>query len=121
MAKRKKSKGKRRGGKRKSKGVRRMKAHKPGLAETLGVLKTVYDVEDADTFAWQKAAILHPSRAQFQGALDRTVQGVKDHGGPAIGGIIISNADKLPVVGKMVAPMKRKLDRIAKSYIGMRL
>jgi len=36
-------------------------------------------------------------------------------------GIVISNADQLPFIGKLLAKPKHKLDRISKKLVGMRL
>jgi len=122
MGKRKKSKGKRRGGKKRKKGGYRVKKHKPGIAETLGILKSVFDIETSDdVFAVQRDVILRPSVAQMQMAVDRTVTATKNNAGPAILGIVVSNVDKLPIIGRPVAPLKHKLDRILKAWIGMRL
>ena len=119
MAKRKKSKGKRRGGK-KSKVVRHAKKHKPGMAESLGLLATGLQVAKSEA-PNVKATIKQPTMANIEYTLRHSWDSAKANAEPALVGIVISNADKLPVIGKMLRPLKRKADRIMKSYTGMGL
>jgi len=124
MAKRRKSKGKRRGGKRKGKkkGRGRARGHQFGIAESLGLAKTVFEVEtNTTTSSLQKAFIKNPSVASFKAALESTVAATKDNASTAVLGIVVSNADKLPFVGKLLAKPKHKLDAITRKMVGMRL
>ena len=118
MAK-KKRKGSRKRGK-KSKVSRRIKKHKPGVAESIGLLATGLEVGKASA-GNIKATLKAPSVANFEYTLKGVWDSTKANAGPALTGIVISNVDKLPIVGKMVRPLKKKADRILKSYTGMGL
>ena len=120
MGKKKKRKGYRRKGKKKGRVSRKTK--KPGLAETLGILKSVYDTEMEGTLmTLQKNAILHPSKASLSTAVNSSVAMAKLHTGPAIVGVVVSNIDIIPIVGKMARPLKTRADRIMKRFTGMKL
>jgi len=122
MAKRRKSKGKRRGGKRKGKkkGRGKLKGHQFGVAESLGLAKTGLDMAPS-MWADAKTTITTPSVANVKGSISHIVRDAKQYGDVALFGIVISNADKLPFIGKLLAKPKHKLDRIAKKLVGMRL
>ena len=97
-------------------------SHKPGFAESLGVLKTAFDVEsNTTTIATQKALIQHPSMANLRAALDSTWAATKDNSAPAIVGLVVSNVEVIPVFGKLARPVKRRADRLLKKWVGMRL
>lgn len=121
MAKRrKKAKGRRRGGKRRGKKRGRVMKHKPGIAESLGLLKTGIGVAHGSA-GHVKATLKEPTMANIENTAVRIWDSAKANIEPAALGIAVSNMDKLPIVGKMVRPLKRKADRILKSYTGMGL
>jgi len=121
MAKSKKSKGKRRGGKRKAKkGYRRLKGHQLGVAESLGLAKTGLDMAPS-MYADAKTVIATPSVDNVKGSISHIVRDAKQYGGVALLGIVISNADQLPFIGKLLAKPKHRLDRVAKKLVGMRV
>jgi hypothetical protein len=127
MGKRRKSRGKRRGGKKSKKGRVSRKLSKPGVAETLGVMKSVYDVESTDSYGMSLAGRqLYAVRTlgkngQGKLAMDETVAAAKAHAGPALVGLLVSNVEVIPLVGKMARPFKRRVDRILKKWVGMKL
>ena len=122
MAKGKRSKGKRRGGKRTSKKSRvSRKLSKPGLAETLGILKTGIDMAGSRTGADVKGLYHNPNLGNVKILAGSAVADVKQYGGSAVVGLIVSNIEVIPIVGKLAAPVKRRADRILKKWIGMKL
>jgi len=130
MAKRRKSKGKRRSGKRRAPKRRgRVRGHKFGIAESLGLTKAAYDVgmTPVSVFGGKSVAgsvihvITHPSTDAVKFLVNAAVQATKEKGQPAVVGIIISNSDKLPFIGKLLAPSKHKVDRVVRKYTGMGL
>lgn len=121
MAGKKGKKGKRKGGQRKSKkAVRRVKSHKPGAAETVGVLWTGGKVAIAAVPSG-KYLLANPNMGAVEGMAKNIWNTAKANAEPAIVGILISNANKLPIIGKPLAPFKRKLDVVFKQWFGMRL
>ena len=122
MAKRRKSKGKRRGGKRKGKkkGRGKLKGHQFGVAESLGLAKTGLDMVPS-AWADAKTVFATKSMTDVQGSINHIVRDAKQYGGTAILGIVVSNCDQLPFIGKLLAKPKHKLDRISKKLVGMRL
>ena len=128
MAKRRKGrKGKRRGGRRSKKGRVSRKLSKPGVAETLGIMKSVYDVESTDSYGMSLAGRqLYAVKTlgkngQGKMAMDQTVAAAKANAGPAIVGLLVSNVDAIPIFGKLARPVKRRADRILKKWVGMKL
>ena len=121
--KKKGKKGKKKGGyrrKQKKSKVRRMQGHKFGVAESLGLAKTGLDMAPS-MYADLKTTIATPSVDNVKGSINHIVRDAKQYGGTAILGIVVSNCDKLPFIGKLLAKPKHKLDRISKKWVGMRL
>ena len=120
MAKRRKSKGKRRGGKKSKKGRISHQLSKPGAAETLGILWTVFNTETSPgLIGAQKAGF--KSVDGFKYAVKATSDVVKREATPAVLGLVISNIGAIPIFGKLFSKPKRRLDRVSKKYLGMRL
>jgi hypothetical protein len=120
MAKRRKSKGKRRGGKKSKKGRISHQLSKPGAAETLGILWTVFNTETSPgLIGAQKAGF--KSVDGFKYAVKATADVVKREATPAVVGLVISNIDAIPVIGKMLSPVKRRADRLSRKFLGMKL
>ena len=115
-----KKKGHKKGGKKKGKGYRRLKGHQFGVAESLGLGKTALDMAPS-MWADAKTVIATPSVDNVKGTINHIIRDAKAYGDVALLGIVISNADKLPFIGKLLAKPKHKLDRISKKLVGMRL
>jgi len=114
-------KGKRKGGKRKStKGRVSRKLSKPGAAESLGLLITAFNTETSPgLLGAQKAGF--KSVEGFKYAVKATADVVKRESTPAIVGLVISNIDAIPVIGKMLRPVKRRADRLSRKFLGTKL
>ena len=98
------------------------KAYKYGIAETLGIAKTALDVASNPSVGTAfKSTLAHPSLAGAKTSAVVVWDATKMSATPAITGIIISNADKLPIVGKMLAPAKHKLDSVSRKYLKMKV
>ena len=116
----KKRKGKRKGYRGKKSKARGVKRHKPGLAESVGIAATALKV--GKTAVPEGVALIkHPSTAGLETWATNAWYNTKQNSEPAIVGILVSNADKIPIIGRMVRPTKRKMDKILKSYTGMGL
>ena len=125
MAKRgrKGRKGKRKG--RKSYGKKRrskLSGHQFGIAESLGILKTGLDVaSNPSVGSAVKATLAQPSIPGARMTAIALWDNTKRASAPALTGIVVSNADKLPFIGKILAKPKHKIDRVAKKWVGMKL
>ncbi len=127
MAKRrKKSKGRRRGGRRRGKKGRKV-GPKPGIAETVGVATTAYKgvfepgPYGASAYEYLKGSKGVPLGARAKHTVESIVGGGKENIKYALGGVLISHAGEIPLVGKMLRPLKRKVDRIMVQWTGMKL
>lgn len=105
------------------KGGHHSKKHKTPIAATIGVAKTVWDVETGpdlwgakNTLGAQRNAISHPEWRTY--AVQQTYASAKRNSGPALIGLAISYGDKVPVVGKLYKPIKRNLDSLARQIFG---
>jgi hypothetical protein len=127
MAKKNKGKGTRRS---KGKGHRRFGKPKPGLAESLGIAKSAIDVAVSPSpagnalLAYDAKVLMHPSgysASDWKYIMNANINAVKANAMPAVMGVVISNCDSIPFIGKLLAKPKRKIDRIAKRYTGFDL
>ena len=116
-------KGKRKGrrSKRSRKVGRRLRGHKFGIAESLGGAKMALDLAGSQTGTNVWSTIKNPSRAAAKITVDQAWPDIKANASPFLVGVIISNANKLPFVGKMLSGPKRKIDAVTKKWLGMRL
>ncbi len=121
----KKGKGKkgksRKGGKRKGAKRSRLTGHKFGIAESLGMAKTALDVGSSVAGPAIKMAITQPSIMNAKMAASVTAAETRRRASPAIAGIVISNCDQLPFIGRALRGPKRKADRVMKKWTGMPL
>ena len=122
MAKGKKGKkGKKKGRSRKSAPKRRgkLRGHKFGVAESLGAAKTAIDVAP-EVWPYAKRVAKNPSLDNLNTGLTETWNSLKNKSTPLIVGVAISNADKLPFVGKLLSGPKHKVDAVARKWLGMK-
>ena len=117
-----KGKGKKKGRSRKSAPKRRgkLRGHKFGIAESLGAAKTAIDVAP-DAWPAVKEVLKAPTLRGANRAASEVWDSLKDKGTPLITGVVISNMDKLPFVGKMLSGPKRTLDAVARKWLGMKV
>ena len=117
----KKGKGRRRYyGKKNKSGGRR--GHQFGIAESLGLAGAALTIAaNPSVVSSVKGTISHPTMAGAKMTGQALWAGAKLAAAPAVTGILISNANAIPFVGRLVARPKAKVDRVVKKYTGMKL